>query len=198
MSMSSKTSNFLKAIDKYAKEQQREIKAKANEFKIKELQRAEAEVLRDSYHLIQREMASMRKKIDGEVSKVEIEKKRALLSKRYEITENIFNEAKMKLIEFSKSKEYLNVLLKSVRKISEVFNDTDDTIFYVKKEDLAYEDDIKKEFPLTCKVKKNKKIQIGGVLANSTKLGINIDETLDSKLENQREWFAENSNLSIV
>ena len=101
MSMSSKTSNFLKAIDKYAKEQQREIKAKANEFKIKELQRAEAEVLRDSYHLIQREMASMRKKIDGEVSKVEIEKKRALLSKRYEITENIFNEAKMKLIEFS-------------------------------------------------------------------------------------------------
>ena len=66
MSMSSKTSNFLKAIDKYAKEQQREIKAKANEFKIKELQRAEAEVLRDSYHLIQREMASMRKKIDGE------------------------------------------------------------------------------------------------------------------------------------
>lgn len=198
MSMSSKTSNFLKAIDKYAKEQQREIKAKANEFKIKELQRAEAEVLRDSYHLIQREMASMRKKIDGEVSKVEIEKKRALLSKRYKITENIFNEAKMKLIEFSKSKEYLNVLLKSVRKISEVFNDTDDTVFYVKKEDLAYEDDIKKEFPLTCKVKENKKIQIGGVLANSTKLGINIDETLDSKLENQREWFAENSNLSIV
>ena len=45
MPINDKTSNFLKAIDKYAKEQQKEIKLKANEFKIKELQKAEAEVL---------------------------------------------------------------------------------------------------------------------------------------------------------
>ena len=32
----------------------------------------------------------------------------------------------------------------------------------------------------------------------SKKLGILIDETLDSKLEAQREWFCDNSGLKVT
>ena len=56
-----KTSNFLKAINKYAAEQRKEIKTRAEEFRKYELQKAEAEVLRDAYYLIQNEMAQMKK-----------------------------------------------------------------------------------------------------------------------------------------
>lgn len=198
MPINDKTSNFLKAIDKYAKEQQKEIKLKANEFKIKELQKAEAEVLRDSYHLIQREMANMRKKIDGQVSKAEIENKRKLLEKRREITENVFKEAEEKLKEFTETEGYLNFLLRCSKNISKVLDDAPDIKLYVKQSDLKFSEELKKAFGKNCEILDSKKIKIGGIVGKILSIGINIDETLDSKLENEREWFAENSKLSIV
>ena len=198
MSINDKTSNFLKAIDKYAKEQQKAIKLKANEFKIKELQKAEAEVLRDSYHLIQREMANMRKKIDGQVSKAEIENKRKLLEKRREITEEVFKEAKMRLKEFTETDDYIDFLLRCVKNISKVLGNAPDVRLYVKQSDLKFSGELEKAFGKDCEILESKKIQIGGIVGRSLSIGINIDETLDSKLENEREWFAENSKLSIV
>ena len=198
MPINDKTSNFLKAIDKYAKEQQKEIKLKANEFKIKELQKAEAEVLRDSYHLIQREMANMRKKIDGQVSKAEIENKRKLLEKRREITEDVFKEAKERLKEFTETEDYLNFLLRCSKNIAKVLNVAPDIKLYVKQSDLKFSEELKKAFEKNCEILESKKIKIGGIVGRSLSIGINIDETLDSKLENEREWFAENSKLSIV
>lgn len=196
--MDDKTSNFLKAIDKYAKEQRKEIKAKASEFKKKELNKAEAEVLRDSYFLIQREMAQMRKGIDSKVSKVEIESKRNLLAKRKNIMEKVFLEAKNRLIDFTKDNDsYSNYLLKSVDIIAKTLNEKD-TILYVKSDDLIYSEKLEKAYPLACTVMKSLEIKIGGILGYNAKKGLIIDETMDSKLKDQYIWFEENSNLTVV
>ncbi|MBR1779104.1 MAG: hypothetical protein IJ758_01185 [Clostridia bacterium] len=198
MALNDKTSNFLKAIDKYAKEQQKEIKLKANEFKIKELQKAEAEVLRDSYHLIQREMATMKKKIDIQVSRVETENKRKLLEKRREITKNIFKEAEAKLKKFEETDEYLTFLLKCVKNIFKVLRNAPDVKLFVRKNDMKFEEKLKQAFSSNCEILESNKIKIGGIIGSSLSLGLNVDESLDAKLENEREWFAENSKLSIV
>lgn len=197
MANEDKTSNFLKAIDKYAKEQQKEIKLTAASFKRKELQKAEAEVLRDSYILIQKEMAQMRKSIDSEVSKAEIQSKRELLKQRKELMEKVFLKAKEKLISYTKTQEYENLLKKSSQKISDMLDSTGTTLF-VKKEDLNFKDEILAFFEKKCTVKEKNDIKIGGILGVNEKLGLIIDETLDSKLENERNWFSENSGLSIV
>lgn len=197
MAETDKTSSFLKAINKYAKDQRREIKSKANEFKKKELQKAEAEVLRDSYFLIQREMAQMRKGIDREVSKMEVESKRRLLERRRKITENVFKQAEDKLLTFTKSKDYLGELKKRAASISTVLKEQD-IVLFVKKEDLKFEKELVESFEGSCQVKQNDDIKIGGILGYSEKVGLIVDETLDSKLENQRGWFAENSQLDIV
>ncbi|MDQ5983312.1 MAG: V-type proton ATPase subunit E [Eubacteriales bacterium SKADARSKE-1] len=192
-----KTSNFLKAIDKYAKEQRREIQSRAQEFKKKELQKAEAEVLRDSYFLIQREMAQMRKSIESKVSKIEVESKRKLLEKRSNITETVFRQAENKLLDFTKTEDYINVLKKEASSIATVLKGPD-AILYVKKEDLKFEKELIEAFGRTCKVKVSEEITIGGILGYSAQDGLIVDETLDSKLENQRDWFSENSLLNIV
>lgn len=197
MANEDKTSNFLKAIDKYAKEQQKEIKLTAASFKRKELQKAEAEVLRDSYILIQKEMAQMRKSIDSEVSKAEIQSKRELLKQRKELMEKVFLKAKEKLISYTKTQEYENLLKKSSQKISDMLDTTGTTLF-VKKEDLNFKNEILAFFEKKCTVKESTDIKIGGILGVNEKLGLIIDETLDSKLENERNWFSENSGLSIV
>lgn len=192
-----KTSSFLKAIDKYAKEQRREIQSKAKEFKKKELHKAEAEVLRDSYFLIQREMAQMRKSIDSEVSKIEVESKRKLLQRRSDIAESVFKQARNKLLDFTKTEEYIKTLKKKVSLIATVLNEQD-VILYVKKEDLKFEKELIEAFNKPCKVIVSDEVKIGGVLGYSAKQGLIIDETLDAKLENQRCWFSKNSQLNIV
>ena len=197
MANEDKTSNFLKAIDKYAKEQQKEIKLTAASFKRKELQKAEAEVLRDSYILIQKEMAQMRKSIDSEVSKAEIQSKRELLKQRKELMEKVFLKAKEKLISYTKTQEYENLLKKSSQNIASMLDTTGTTLF-VKKEDLNFKNEILAFFEKKCTVKEKNDIKIGGILGVNEKLGLIIDETLDSKLENERNWFSENSGLSIV
>lgn len=192
-----KTSNFLKAIDKYAKEQQKEIKNTATAFKRKELQKAEVEVLRDSYILIQKEMVQMRKSIDSEVSKIEIQNKKELLTLRQGLMEKVFAKAKDKLIEFTKKEDYKDLLKKSSKKISSILTG-EKTLLFVKKEDMIFKDEIIKAFGKNCELKESKKIKIGGILGLNESLGLLIDETLDSKLENERSWFSENSGMSIV
>ena len=193
-----KNSKFLNAIERYSKEQQKALKVKYRDLKRKELQKAEAEVLRDAYHYIQRKMVAMHKEIDSKVSKVEIESKKKLLVKREEIKKIVFNMAFELLIETTKNDtKYTTFLKKSVSSISEVL-DCSGTVFYLKPEDIKFTDLIKGEYKKTCTVKESKEIKIGGIICINTKAEISINETLDEKLKSQELWFMMNSGLKIV
>lgn len=48
-------------------------------------------------------------------------------------------------------------------------------------------------FGRSCEVRESDEIRIGGLKAFSEALGVLADETLDSRLEDQKEWFAEHS-----
>ena len=53
-------------------------------------------------------------------------------------------------------------------------------------------------FGRKCDIESTDEITIGGMTGLSKKLGMLADETLDSKLEQQREWFFENSGLKVT
>ena len=55
----SKTDNFLKAIEKYAEEQRSKIQSEAEDFRERELNKAEEEGLREAYVLIQKKMTEI-------------------------------------------------------------------------------------------------------------------------------------------
>lgn len=196
MQNTSKTSNFLKAINKYAAEQRKEIKTRAEEFKKYELQKAEAEVLKDAYFLIQREMAQMKKGISSEVSKLEMEKRKELFSKRQSIMDDVFKKAETRLLEFTKTQDYIELIKKYVQSISKILKKSG-TVLYISEKDQNIADIIREFFGKICKVEVDKNIKIGGVIAVNHSMAMIIDETIDSKLLDQKEWFAENSKLNI-
>lgn len=66
MANEEKLAKFHQAINHYALEQRQKIEEEVADFKKKELQEAEDEVLVESYHLIQKEMADMRGRISRE------------------------------------------------------------------------------------------------------------------------------------
>ena len=126
----SKTDNFLKAIEKYAAEQRSKIESEAEEFKTKELNKAEEDGLKEAYVLLQKKMLSINTGIARELSKAENESRKSTFVKRQEIEDKVFDRAKEKLIEFAKTDKYTEKLLESVKKISRKLT-ADDVVLYV-------------------------------------------------------------------
>ena len=64
--------------------------------------------------------------------------------------------------------------------------------------DMDFADKLKALFVGETEVCTDKTIKIGGLKGYCKALSIVADETLDSKLGAQREWFIENSGLSVL
>ena len=93
----SKTDNFLKAIEKYAEEQRSKIQSEAEDFKEKELNKAEEEGLREAYVLIQKKMTDIKTQIASELSKEETASRRKTFVRRQEIENEVFARAEKSL-----------------------------------------------------------------------------------------------------
>lgn len=193
-----RNSKFLNAIERYAKEQQKALKAKFKDIRKNELSIAEAEALRDAYYLIQEEMVKMHKAIDGKISRAVLNNKKVLIKKRKEIKDEVFSRAKEALLDITKDEnKYLEILKNSIKKMSEVLN-YPGTVFYVKEEDIKYSDYIKETYGKSATVKVKTDILIGGIIGENYKLSIVVNETLDEKLKLQEVWFMQNSGLKII
>lgn len=193
----SKTDNFLKAIEKYAEEQRTKIQSEAEDFKEKELNKAEEEGLKEAYVLIQKKMSDINTKIASELSKAESASRKEIFVKRQEISDKVFEKAKKKLLEYTKTAKYSDMLKKSTKEISSRLN-ADDVVLLVKEDDMKFEKELKAAFGRSCEVKSSNEITIGGVMGMSHKMGLLADETLDTKLSEQHEWFYENSGLCVT
>lgn len=193
----SKTDNFLKAIEKYAEEQRSKIQSEAEDFKERELNKAEEEGLREAYVLIQKKMSDIRTQISAELSRAETASRRKTFVRRQEIEKEVFEKAAQKLREYTKTEKYLKNLLNSTKEISMAIQ-ADDVVLKLRKEDLVHKNQIFLAFGRKCEIVETDEIIIGGILGVSKKLGMLADETLDSRLEQQHEWFFENSGLKVT
>jgi len=194
---SHKANNFLNAINKYAEEQRNKIQLEGEIYKKNELEKAEREALKETYILIQKEMASMRNEIAARISRKEAEGRKKLFNKRNRITQEVFSRAKNILIEFTKSENYLDFLKKSAENISHLIENYN-KILYIKEEDYKFVKIISGYFGAKCKVQQDNNIKIGGIKVKDIKTGMIYDETLDTKLENQCEWFILTCPMKIV
>ena len=152
--------------------------------------------MRDAYYLIQNEMAQMKKNIASEVSKLEFEKRRELFAKRQTIMNDVFKKAQDKLLNFAKTQDYIKLLKNYAGAVSKILKKSG-TVLYICKRDEGFIDVIREAYGKICKVEVSDSIKIGGILAVNKVMSLVVDETLDSKLEEQRNWFEENSKLNI-
>ncbi len=193
----SKTDNFLKAIEKYAAEQRSKLESEAEDFKEKELNKAEEDGLKEAYVLLQRKMSAINTSIARELSKAENASRKSIFVKRQEIEEKVFARAKERLEAYTATADYETKLLTSVKRIAARLT-ADDVVLYVKQRDMKYQQKILSAFGRNCTVQPSDEITIGGVTGISRSMGLLADETLDTKLSQQREWFCENSGLKVT
>ena len=192
-----KTDNFLKAIRRYAKQQKSVMKGEVKQLKTERLKEAEEKAKRDSQRLIKDKLQETRTRQTAILAKKTQDGQRKLFIERSAMVEEVFKKAADKLVEYAKSDAYTSKLTDSAKAIADVF-DGRDCVLYVNERDLGAAEGIKALFGGSTEVRADKTIKIGGIRGYCADMGIIADETLDSKLEAQREWFVENAALSVL
>ncbi|MBP0979030.1 MAG: hypothetical protein J6C55_00055 [Oscillospiraceae bacterium] len=157
------------------------------------LEEKEIEVLQKKYKEINKETTEIRRKTTQYISDFEIKNKRQLLLKRDEFCNQIFENVFVKLCNFTKTDDYSKMFEK---KLSELrLENISDIVFYIKSDDQILCDLIKKKFGESLKIKQDVDIKIGGLKIVNKNTGLCLDETLDTKLMDQRSWFYSNAQL---
>lgn len=192
-----KISKFNLAINHYAEEQRAKIQQEVDEFKQRELEETEIEVLTEAYHLIQKEMTEMRSGITQEMAHRGMDARRELLAKRQKITDGVFERCSKYLQDYTQKSEYPALLEKFAKGLSSTFTKPG-TVLCIKADDEKYKTQIEKAFGSSCTIQIDNQILLGGIRAFNPDMGIMADETLDTMLEDQREWFEENSGMAVV
>lgn len=197
MENTAKTDNFLKAIKKHAEKQRQSIQNEVEHIKEQKIKEAEKKGRLDSEKYISDKLEAKKNEETSKVAKLMQDGQKELFLMRSEMTESVFKKAEEKLIGFTQTDEYSRKLIESAKAISEVFGNKDCTLS-VSEKDLSSADRISALFSGKAEVTSDKSIKIGGIKGYCSELNIIADETLDSKLAAQREWFVENAGLSVL
>nr|WP_317413306.1 V-type ATP synthase subunit E family protein [uncultured Solibaculum sp.] len=192
-----KLSKFIEAINKDAEERRSRILAEVEEYNKAEMEKAEIEALTEAYHLIQDQMAQMRTSIRRELSQKEIALHRETLMQRENITKQVFEEATKRLIEFTQSADYQDFLVKAASNATSVFQEGD-VVLSMRPSDMKFANVVTKVFGGRATVQEDESILLGGIRIQCQELGLVIDDTLDTRLGDQKAWFAEHSGLAVT
>lgn len=197
MEKSAKTDNFLKAIQKFADEQRNAMRDEVEQLKAEKIKQAKEKGKYDSEKYIKDKLEESRNRETSKLAKMMQDSQKELFLERAKMTESVFEKAEKKLIEYTKTDEYKTSLVESAKSISELFKNNS-CVIYVNERDIDYADKISSVFGAKTQVLADKSIKIGGIKGWCKTMNIVADETLDSKLGAQKEWFIENSGLSVL
>lgn len=194
--LNKKVNELIEDIQLQSKKENKTVISEISSYKestLEEFARA-CEVSARKYAVSQ--IASGKAKIASELSEKHMTARGELVKKRSEMTDEVIRRAGDKLIEFTKTDDYPKLLRKSVEKISQVLH-SNRVVLCVKPDDMKFEDMIKEAFGRFCTVESDDSIVIGGIKGYDRILFKLADETLDGKLADQREYFVNNSGLTI-
>lgn len=192
-----KTDRFLKAIKKYANEQNSAMRSEVRQLKTERLTEAEEKGKRDSEALVREKLNEARSRETVKLAAKTKEGQKKLFIERSAMVDDVFEKAAQKLIAYTATDAYAEKLRESAAAVAELFGDNDCEL-YVSERDLAAAEQLRPLFGGNVQVKADKTIRIGGVRGSCSSMRIIADETLDAKLEAQREWFIENASLNVL
>lgn len=196
MNTKTKESKFLDAINKYAEQQKAQITQEIEDYKNTKIEQATQQGLQDAYDLIRADIAQRKAVIVNDLAKKELALRNGLFRERQALADKVFDEAKEKLLAFTQSEEYSDFLRRSLEEIK-AHCGTAQCVISIAPCDEEKRSLIESVIP-DAQITADNHILIGGIKANCPALGILMDDTLDARLEEQREWFIENCGMKVV
>lgn len=187
---------FTSAVLNDAEQERAKILAEIEAYRQQELQRAEEDVLHEAYKLIQSEIANIRNQQSRAISLAELEGRRKLLLLREEITQKVFTEAADRIVAYTQTDAYSEWLCNAIKQSSAAMADGE-LVIEVKRGEHTPAAKLIAATGRKATVQEVPGILIGGFILVNHEKGFVIDETLDQKLQNEKDWFAASSGLTL-
>ncbi len=185
---------FIDAINRDALEECKKIETESEQFVKTEYELAKRRIKAEVEESCRYELTKIKTQTNREISRLVHESEKEVVTKREKIAEHVFNEALEKLSLFAKSDKYGDFLSLSAKKIIDALGDEGLTLF-LREEDMAFSEKIKEDTKTTASFQTDSSIKTGGLKG---KCGTTLaDDTLDTRLEEQMEWFKANSGLTV-
>lgn len=195
MIQQSKINSFIDSIRQTAEEKRVAIMNETCVLLESEMAEMEIQAQKSAEDYIRMKTASIRLDAGRRISESAAECRKSVFSKRNEISGNIFSEVAQKLRAFTQSESYADFIFESAKNIIGSF-DYGNVTLLLRPEDIHMGERLEAELP-GVSVSKDSTIKIGGVKGINSIVTLLIDDTLDSRLEQQKRWFEENSELYI-
>lgn len=189
--MEAKLSAFSSRVLSLAKKKSDETDEKTQEIRKAKTEKKQDEFLEDAYRAIQSGVAKIRRTESEKVLRAENDMKKEILSRREEIIDSVFQEAKKKLSQFAESEAYGAWFDK---KLALALNGTGEgkkTVYVTPKDVPAAEKSGEKVIAVSDKD------FMGGVRVVNEDLGIIADCSFGEELSEAKENFLQKSSLSI-
>lgn len=191
-----KTSNFLQAIEKYAKNESDKINKEIENYKDDKLEQAKVKAEKDASFYISKELEPGKAAITAKYAKIEQNSKKELFLKRNKMIDEIRLSVVSKINDFRNSDKYDDFLLKNTKEANEIINGKACVIT------IGSIDESKKNLLLSSI--ENSSIEfdlsntLGGFKVYCKELSIIIDQTFETKLNDEMNNFINKGNLKVV
>lgn len=189
---SSKTERFLKAINSDADARCEKIKNDVDEYIENEIKKTRRLARQNVRPVRSSEFDRLNEEINAELSENETKEIEKLVARRSEITEKVFAQAVEKIKAFAESDSYRGFIINSVSNIKAAIGD--EAVIILRPDDKKLEAEIK---ALGNAVKYDEFIKLGGCKGENLRTAMTVDDTLDARLETEKQNFYSYSGLSL-
>lgn len=187
---------FKREIARESNAEKEQSLAEAKSIKDKALEKIKHDATVDAKRKMEREINEISLNNQREISKMQKSINRELIAKRQALQNEIFDQASKQLTAFANSDDYQAFLEKNIALLS-------DDIYaghldiQVNEKDVTLMETLMKKTGHQVYIQASADITIGGFIAINRELGMIADYSLDTRLEEQKEWFYNHSGLVI-
>ena len=187
-----RAAKFMQAIQRDGEKRRTAIIQAIDEEIAAELEKVKTAAAAKARQMGDYEKVRLQEETNRKLSHSVVETGAELAARRSEIAQQVFDACEEKLAAFTAKPEYADYLKKSAEALLQLLH-AEKAEFYARPQDVEA---AKAVVPAGCEVTADATIRLGGLRAKSG--AVEADDTLDMKLEAQKDWFLQNSGMSIA
>lgn len=186
---------FEEAIMKKAGRERDSILQEVEALRASEIKSAETGYLQEEARRVKDELSQMGESFNRELAQKTAEYRREVLRRRDEMAQSVFAAARLKLEAFAASgAPYTDWMTEKVRTMGTLYPG-EGAMLFIMARDAGLAEQLAKSYGGGCEVTVSEDFEIGGVILFHPATGLIVDESLDSALDEQRDYFLEHSGL---
>ncbi|MCF7924460.1 MAG: hypothetical protein K9L64_05065 [Candidatus Izimaplasma sp.] len=186
---------FSKYIADKADKKIEKLKNEIAEEKEQSVKRIEQELHKSIFRGLDIELSELNSDFKSRMNKVRTEYSKELIEKRSNLLNSVIDEVHDKLNDFVKTDKYKKLVTKQIKGLGNDFC-SEKVEFRIKINDSVMKKVIEENYKGKFIIKEIPKIEIGGFSALCFKLGVMTDLTIDTRLEEKKQWLYEHSKLA--